>query len=411
MGHSSNIHSKKFDNNDFKLPSKYRMGSLLLLVVGAILIGLGVFDNLESPARIWSSWLFNNVFFLCIGIAATFFVTSQTLGYNGWYVLVKRVFESVMMYVPLGSLLMIPILAFGLHDIFHWSHAELYDPSNSHYDPILDSKSFYLNVPSFYIRSAIYIILWIVLVIAIRRNSIKSDTSDDIKVYNRSKVLASLFIIVFAVTSSMAAWDWLMSIQPHWYSTLFGWYCFISAFVTCMAFVILMTAALKRMGYLAYVTEEHFHDLGKLMFAFSVAWAYLFFSQFMLIWYSNIPEETMYYKLRIEYYPFIMYACVLLNFIVPFFILITRGAKRFWGFAQVAAILIIIGHWLDFYQMAVPAALVAADLKPVLPGMLEVGFGIFYLGLFGLVIFRALAKAPLVQENHPFVRESLIHHT
>ena len=119
----------------------------------------------------------------------------------------------------------------------------------------------------------------------------------------------------------------------------------------------------------------------------------------------------MYYKLRIEYYPFIMYACVLLNFIVPFFILITRGAKRFWGFAQVAAILIIIGHWLDFYQMAVPAALVAADLKPVLPGMLEVGFGIFYLGLFGLVIFRALAKAPLVQENHPFVRESLIHHT
>ncbi len=393
------------------MPARHKTWSILLLIVGLILCGVGIFANLDSPARIWTAWLYNNFFFLSIGLVATFFIASQTLGYNGWYVLIKRVAEGMMMYVPIGAVLMIPILVFGLHDIFHWTHSELYDPNDPHYDRILDSKSFYLNVPFFYVRSLLYIVLWAGFAWLLRKNSLLSDKNPDIKVYNRSKVLSSFFVLVFGVSSSTAAWDWLMSIQPHWYSTLFGWYCFISTFVTCMAVIILFTIYLKKLGYLKQVNQEHFHDLGKLMFAFSVAWAYLFFSQFMLIWYSNIPEETMYYKLRIEHYDYIMYACVMLNFVTPFFVLITRGAKRKMNVLAIACIIIIFGHWLDYYQMAMPAALDAAHLQPASIGLLEIGFALAYVGLFTFIVFHQLAKAPLIQENHPFVRESMVHHT
>jgi hypothetical protein len=296
-----------------------------------------------------------------LGLVAAFFLASHIVGYGGWITLFRRVPEAMMMYVPVGGIIMIIILALGMHHIYHWSHEELYDPNSPSYDAILDGKRSFLNVGFFLGRSVAYIAIWTGLIWLLRRNSIQSDLGtrqQGKQLYQTSKYIAAIFIVIFAVTSSTSSWDWIMSIQPHWYSTLFGWYNFISILVTCISFMMLVLVYLTKNGYLQGINEDHFHDLGKFMFGFSVAWAYLFYSQFMLIWYANIPEETLYFKYRIDNYPYVMWLCVLLNFVTPFFLLITRNIKRDKSHTIMigAALIIIFGHWLDFYQMTMPGA-------------------------------------------------------
>jgi Ni/Fe-hydrogenase subunit HybB-like protein len=199
-----------------------------------------------------------------------------------------------------------------------------------------------------------------------------------------------------------------MSIDAHWYSTMYSWYTFASTFVAGVALIALFVVFLKNNGYLEYTTHEHLHDIGKFMFAFSIFWTYLWFSQFMLIWYANIPEETVYFKPRAEgIYSGIFWMMFIINFIAPILILMSRDAKRNYTVMTFMALLIIFGHWLDFYQMVFPA--VSPDHVP----LILYDFGIA-LGFAGLIMFftgRALTKAPLLAKNHPFVKESLIHHT
>ena len=309
--------------------------------------------------------------------------------------------------------------------------AELFTPLGSFSKPnnllskLLAAKKWWLNNSGWWIRSILYLFLWTGFAFLIRRNSLASDQSSNLNYYNKSVTISAFFIFVFAITSSTAPWDWFMSIQPHWFSTLWGWYSFISMFVASCAVTMLFVIYLRGKGYLKNVTDEHQHDLGVFMFAFSVAWGYLFFSQFMLIWYSNMPEETSYYKLRIDHYTLLMWACVFMNFITPFLVLMTAGAKRHRKVAAFGAIVIIIGHWLDFFQMSMPAAINemshyhsmhaadgAAHHEPHFnhPGFLEIGLGLTLAGIFMLVVFNALSKASLVPKNHPFTKESVIHH-
>ncbi|MGB1204636.1 MAG: quinol:cytochrome C oxidoreductase [Chitinophagales bacterium] len=391
----------------FSFTNKEKKFSFILLGVGMLLAAIGLFTNLDNPTRLWTGLMYNHLFFMIIGLVAAFFVASQTIGYNGWYVLIKRIPEAMMMYVPFMAIPMFVILFFGFDHIYHWG-----DPAVVAHDKLLQGKAPYLNAPFFFGRAIAYLALWSGLIFLLRKNSVSTDTNPDLKIYTRSKHISALFILVFAVTSSTYSWDWLMSIQPHWYSTLWGWYCFISVFVTCMSIVYLVVRYLQSQGYLKDVNQEHYHDLGKYMFAFSVAWAYLFYSQFMLIWYANIPEETAYFKLRIDEYPVVMYLCIVINFILPFFLLITTPAKRRGNIMIVAAILIIIGHWLDFFQMSVPGALESMHAEHIgFVGFYEIGLGLMYAGLFIFLLFRNLATAQLVQENHPFAKESVVHHT
>ncbi len=397
------------ENYSFGL--KEKKFSFLLMGGGAILAIIGLLFNLDNPTRIWSGLLYNNIFFMILGLLGAFYVASQTVAYNGWYVLIKRILEAMMMFVPVAAIPMIIILFFGFDHIYHWGL-----PGAADHDALLQGKAAYLNKPFFFGRAVLYLLLWSGLVFMLRRNSLASDKNASYSLYKRSKHISALFILVFAVTSSMYSWDWMMSVQPHWYSTLWGWYCFISMFVTAMSVLYLTTFYLQKQGYLKDVNKEHYHDIGKLMFAFSVAWAYLFYAQFVLIWYANIPEETMYFALRIEHYPMTMWLMIVLCFITPFFILLTRGAKRKMNTMVLGAILIIIGHWLDFYQMVVPGAI--ANMAhghhanhPGFVGLYEIGLGLFFAGLFIFFLFRNLASAPLLQENHPFFKESQVHHT
>jgi len=202
------------------------------------------------------------------------------------------------------------------------------------------------------------------------------------------------------------AWDFLMSIEAHWFSTLFGWYTFIGLFVSSLAMLCLITLYLKGKGYMEHVTENHLHDVGKFMFAFSIFWTYLWFSQFMLIWYANLPEEVEYYVVRWKHFRTLWVCNLCINFIAPFLVLMTRDAKRQAAILWVAGIIIIGGHWLDVYMMVMPGTVGAAHKL----GFVEFGTLIGYLGLFLFVTLTELTKAALLPKNHPMVSETLHHH-
>ncbi len=377
----------------FEFTKKIRSIVLAIIAIGAVLSVAGIALNLDHTHRIWANVLLNGFFFTAIAMGAAFFVIVHVLGESGWHTAVQRIPEAMSMYVPFGGVVMLLVLV-GMHDIYHWSHTE-------HLDEILQGKSPYLNPIFFSVRTVAYILIWSMLVMWFRKVSLKTDTNSDIRLFNKQRTIAGIFIVIFAVTSSTSAWDWIMSIDAHWFSTLFGWYIFVGSFVSSVALIIILLFILRRMGYMQHVNDEHLHDLGKYLFGFSIFWAYLWVSQYLLIWYSNIPEETVYYVKRMEDFEGIFYANVLINFLAPFLILMARGTKRNLTWLIAASIIVFIGHWIDTYLAIMPGSIGHADF-----GILEIGMTVLVLGIFLLIFFRNFAKAPVVPENHPFFKES-----
>jgi hypothetical protein len=214
-------------------------------------------------------------------------------------------------------------------------------------------------------------------------------------------------MVLFAVTSSTSAWDWLMSIDVHWFSTLYGWYMFAGMWVSAIITIIMLVVWLKKLGYMEFVTESTVHDLGKWMFAISFLWTYLYFSQFMLIWYSDIPEEVIYYKARWDHYKPLMWTVLLVNFAFPMILLMSRDSKRNFWFLTIVGTIIFVGHWLDVIMMVMPGT-----VGHHWNGLSWMEFGTFlgFLGLFINVLLRNLASRPLMVKNHPYLDEA-VHHT
>ena len=233
---------------------------------------------------------------------------------------------------------------------------------------------------------------------------------DEAKAWVRTNtVWASVFTVFFGLTvASTIPWLWLMSIDAHWYSTMYSWYTFASTFVSGMSLIAIFVVYLKRQDYLEYVNEEHLHDLGKFMFAFSIFWTYLWYSQFMLIWYANIPEETVYFKPRMQGpYAWVFFLNLIVNFVLPFLLLMRKGSKRNFTTMAYLGVVIIVGHWIDFFQMVMPGSVG----EHYSMGWFEFGILALYAGLIMLLVGRSLAGKPLVARYHPFLKESVIHHT
>ena len=406
-------------NDQFVFTAKLKQISIGLMGLGLVGLLLGFLmtgghheaeegHHAVGPlARIWSLLLLNNVYFTGIALAAVFFVAVSSVTEAGWSVVIKRVPEAIMSVLPYLFIPMLLTIWLGGHDLYHWMHEGLTDPESANYDKIIAGKSGYLNFGFFLLRTVLYFALWTVMARLIRRNSLQEDAEGGLIYFKRNGIYSPIFIVIFAITSCTAAWDWMMSVDPHWYSTIYGWYFFAGTFTTAVAAVTLIVVLLKKYGYLPQVTEEHLHDLGKLIFAFSFLWGYMWFCQFMLIWYANIPEETVYFNERFEHHKVIFFVNLVVNFAFPFLVLMTRDSKRKMNVLILVCSVVLIGHWLDFFLMIMTGTLKGAATI----GLTEIFVSLGYVGGFIFVTLTALSKASLTPKNHPFLEESLHHHT
>jgi hypothetical protein len=299
----------------------------------------------------------------------------------------------------LGLVLLVITLNQGAH-IYLWM-----DPKVVAHDEIIQGKAAYLNPIFFWIRTIVYFATYIIFLRGFQKRSAEEDRIGGTDIHFQNYKKGAMFLVFFAVFSSTSSWDWLMSIDVHWFSTLYGWYTFAGMWCSTMVVLVLTTLYLKKLGYLQKVNDSHIHDLGKWTFATSFLWSYLWFSQFMLIWYANIGEEVAYYMTRIANFKVLYFSMFIINFAFPMLILMSRDAKRNAGILTFVGMVILTGHWLDVYIM-VSAGTLGANARI---GALEIGMALLMLGFFAYTVLKNLTKSPLTPVNHPFLDES-IHH-
>ena len=363
----------------------------------------------DWTTRIWANVWLNGVFFTGIAVIGMFFVSIQYLAKAGWSSVVKRVAEAFPIFLLVTGPILLLTFIFKGDVIFHWMHEGITVKGSEHYDKIIAGKSGYLNSGFFIGRMVFFFVGWIALWQWMRRKSLDEDLNGGTKDFYEMVKIGTIFILLMGVSSSMSAWDWVMSIDTHWFSTMFGWYMFSSWHVTGLATITLTVLFLQDKGYMKYVSFNHLHDLGKFMFAFSIFWTYVWFAQFLLIYYANFPEETIYFLERWEGHDKIYKATevlrVLFNFLFPFLILMTRDAKRTPIFLKIACSFIIVGHYLDFYQMIMPGVVGPHGGY----GLVELGMVTVFASAFIYMVSIQLTKASLIAKNHPFLKEALHH--
>lgn len=353
--------------------------------------------------RFWANYLLNNVFFGGMAVLAVFFIAVQTITNAGWYVMVRRIAEAFGGFLPVFFVLLF-IGLLGAGQLYHWMDADAVA-----HDKILQGKSGYLNTTFFIIRMALFAAIWIGGWWMLRRLSLQEDQLGGANSFFRSKAAGAVFVILFGLSISASAWDWVMSIDAHWFSTMFGVYFFATLFVSSLSLMTLAAIYLKANGFLPGFNQSHLHDMGKFVFAFSVFWTYIWFCQFMLIWYANMPEETGYFAARIAHdspYRLKFFFLFILNFVIPFLGLMSNDSKRNPGWLAFMCVIILIGHWLDLFVMIMPGTMKETGSI----GLFEIGMPLLYFGVFGLVVSMVLSRAPLVAKNHPYFKESLQHH-
>jgi len=391
-------------DEQFKFNQNQKWFALGIAGIGLILLLIGVLTGVDGN-RIWGSFLTANWYFLGLGLAGTLILALNYTSASGWNTLLKRPLEAMNNYVPIGALLFgVPFIIYLVlthhHTIYHWTHEQI--------DSLLQQKTPYLNLPFFIIRTVIVLGVWVAFAIAFRKLSLKEDADGSIQHYRKAMQLGPLFLIAFAITISFGSWDWFMSLEPHWFSTIFAVYVFAGIFVGGWTVTALLTLFLKSSGHLKQVNENHFHDLGKFMFGFSIFWAYIWVSQYLLIWYGNLPEEVMYYYVRMQGGFYVLFVVNLfLNFLVPFLVLMMNTAKRSYKTILYVGIIMLVGRWIDVFLLVMPGAI--GEHPTLHIGFPEIGFTLLYGGIFLYVVFNALSKAGLVAKNHPFIEESIQH--
>jgi hypothetical protein len=430
MAHHSEQHYNLEQRFDFTAATKKSI--MTVLVIGAVLLGIGIVLAMIGGGheeageagghafhwyeRLYANLWINNVFFTGIAIVGVFFFAIQFAAQAGWSTPLLRVMLSFGYWLPFAGILMLATFFLANHDLFHWTHSYLFDKNDAQYDSIIDGKGAFFfwpmekgTFPIFFIfRMVLFFGMWVFFFKKFQKISDQEDQLGGNSHWYKMRSWSAFFLIFFAVSSSIAAWDWVMSIDTHWFSTLFGWYVFASWFVSGLAAITLLTIFLKSQGYLEMINQNHIHDMGKFIFGFSIFWTYLWFSQFLLIYYANIPEESVYFIERLTsdvYGPFI-FVNIGLNFFLPFLVLMTRDSKRHGVFLKLVCTILLVGHWIDFFLMVQPGTL--GHNGGI--GFMEVGMFLVFGSTVALVVLGGLAKKNLIAKNHPMLEESYHHH-
>ncbi|HMX38720.1 MAG TPA: hypothetical protein PK971_00270 [Saprospiraceae bacterium] len=352
-------------NTQFVFEGKTKRLLFAGMALGAICLVLIALNDDQFHTRFWTTWLHNTVFFTGIAFTAMFFLSAQITAFAGWMTVIKRVWEAMSQFMFWGLLLLLPLVAgvwMHLHHLYHWNVPGITDPNNPLYDRIIAGKSGFLN-PMWYTFGTLGVVgLWYFWAMKLRQASVDQDTMEtpSFDYYKKQRKWAASFLPLGGFLSTVFLWQTLMSVDPHWYSTMFAWYSMISLLLGAISLFILLVIYLKSKGYMEYVTPNHLHDVGKFLFGISVFWTYLWFDQYMLIWYANNGEETIYFNERMNHYPVLFWGNLLLNFITPFLILMRNDTKRKMGTMFFVALIVFFGHWWDYFYMIKPGARIAA---------------------------------------------------
>ena len=382
-----------------KLSRVYIAGTMIMVAVGTAAL---ITAFISDPQRGWANLLLNNVYFVSLSAGALLFLSIQRVTHSGWSAGFIRVPEAMAGYLPVAAILFL-IMIFGAQSLYHWSHADAVA-----HDPMLDHKSAFLNLPFWIIRMVIYFALWILMFVLIRRYSLKEDSEGGLEPFKKLEHYSKVFIFIVIITFSFAMIDWVMSIDAHWYSTIFAIKNFVAAFhhaAIVIAFIVLL---MNQKGYFPFLNKSHLGDFSRYIFMLCIIWGYFWFSEFMITWYANIPEETAYFLPRVkgEGWRFFFFANIIINWFVPFVLLMPKVTARSKVLLKMVIPVLIIGQFIDLYIQIFPGTLGEQVL-----GFQEIGSFVGFAGLFMLVTGFVLSRANLYPVNHPYLEESKHHHT
>ena len=404
MGNQNNSHNF---TEQFRFTGKVKTWSLIAILIGILTIAYGLLSGYAE--RTFANMLLMSYYVACICAAGLFFLCIQYVSNAGWPTGLLRVPQAFSRVLPVASLILLIVCVTGLlsHNLYHhWNGEGLTDPTSANYDALIAGKSAYLNVPFFITRLVILLATYSFFAYLFNRFSKLEDLNGGLVNYDKSIKWSAIFLIIFGFTTPIWAFDTIMSLEAHWFSTMFGWYNFAAMWLVGLCTITLTIILLKKAGYMTWINENHFHDLGKFIFGFSIFWTYIWFSQFLLIYYANMPEETVYFYKRWEpeYLPW-FWVNIVINFLAPVLMLMTRNSKRKMNSLMVVCIVLLFGHWLDYYMMIMPGTV--AENRGF--GIIEIGTAIGFAGLFMFLMLNQLSKRSLVPANHPFLEESLHH--
>ena len=350
--------------------------------------------------KTWANLLLNNYYFISLAIGATFFYAIQYITQSGWSAQFQRIPLALGAYFTVGGILIL-FLIFGMNSLFHWSL-----PDAGLHDAIIEHKSSYLNIPFFFIRIILFFSLWILLTKLLLRTSIREDQISGLNYFYKSELYSKIYIFILAVTFSLFTFDLIMSIDVHWFSTIFAVKNFVSGFYHAVAVILLIIILLNRFGYFKSLNKSHLQNFSKYLFILALIWVYLWFIEYLVIWMANIQEETVYFIVRTQgKWKIFFFLNIILNWVIPFFVLMPDKTKQSKPILVFVCIILVIGQWIDLYLQIMPGTLGTFSI-----GLIEIGTFIGYVGIFTLVVTRALSLFPLIPKNHPYLNESINYH-
>ena len=396
-------------------------GKVKTLSIVGILIGIGAIAYgfvSDAHERTFANLLLMAYYFACVCMSGAFFLAVQYVAQAGWSASILRVPQAMAKTLPIAVVILLVVIGLGLytHNLYHhWADPELLVEGGPKYDKLIAGKSAFLNIPFFMGRQIVFLGAYSFFAIKFAQWSAQEDLHGGLEYYRKGFKNACIFLVIYGFTTPIFAFDTIMSLEAHWFSTMFGWYNFAAMWVSSLATIAIILILLKKAGYMSWVNNSHLHNLGQFIFGFSIFWTYVWFSQFLLIYYANMSEETVYFYKRFNNYESWFYINLLLNFLAPLLLLMDRDNKRSENILLSVSIVVLCGHWVDYYQMIMPGVFEfgpkVIDGKPGSGfGIIEIGIALGFVGLFTYTVLNALSKKALAPKNHPFLQESLNHH-